>query len=74
MHHDFSNNALWRKLRAHVLLRVDQHVRALKRPGTQPGKTEELRGRIDELERLIRAENGPFDDLETQPTAQGGTE
>lgn len=69
MHRDFQNNALWLRLRARALLRIDQHMRVLKRPGTPVEKTEELRGRIDELERLIQLESSPADEIETQPTA-----
>jgi hypothetical protein len=71
MHHDFRNNALWQVLRARALLRLNQHLRALRRPGTSIEKTEELRGRIDELERLIQLEDNPADQIETQPTPRG---
>ena len=66
MHTDF-DSPLWRKLKARALLRVDQHIRALKRPGAPMEKTEELRGRIDELERLIALEERPSDEIETTP-------
>jgi hypothetical protein len=71
MHRDFENNALWKRIRARAVLRIENHIRSLKRPGTSPEKTEELRGRIDELERLIQLEDKPLEEIETQPTARG---
>jgi len=70
MHADF-NTPLWRKLRAHLLLRVETHTRRLKVRKVSAEETEELRGRIHELERLIALEGFSSDEIETTPTATG---